>query len=157
MLSETLAWSGLRLRGWRGRVDSLAGAVVKGWVFRPHVPPPLVEVRLNQRIVATARAVELRPDVAEAGHGDGRCGFVIPMVFTNEDLEHASLSVHVVISGRPMLPGGLIAAGALSRAVRLDALAELHDQFRGESAVIRADLARLRRRISALENKKGVE
>jgi glycosyltransferase involved in cell wall biosynthesis len=62
-----------------GRLDAVAETAVGGWVFAPAEPNLTLTVLLEAegRIVARARADQVRPDLAEVGL-PAACGFVLP-------------------------------------------------------------------------------
>jgi hypothetical protein len=62
-----------RLRGWVDIVE--APWRIEGWaqdMTRPELP-----VLLEDRVVGTVLACQHRPDLAKAGHGQGRCAFAL--------------------------------------------------------------------------------
>lgn len=61
-------------------LDGVADGLLKGWVHDPHaVGPSTVELVVEDGPVLTVLADRRRNDVARAGHGDGRCGFLLPV------------------------------------------------------------------------------
>ena len=67
----------------RGSVDAITGKQVSGWIYSDaRAEPVLVEAVINDQVVGTAVADMARPDLAQAGFGEGNCGFEIR--FENE-------------------------------------------------------------------------
>ena len=65
----------------RAHIDYADWTGVKGWVWDPEMPEKriLLEVLDDDNRLATVVASEFRADLAEAGVGDGRHGFSIPL------------------------------------------------------------------------------
>ena len=64
----------------RGSVDIVTGTEVGGWAYAPgREDPVLVQVVLNHEILGETVANIHRPDLADAGLGDGRCGYVVKL------------------------------------------------------------------------------
>ena len=62
----------------RGSVDVVNKKRATGWVYSDDKRIPLaVEAVINGQVVGKATADVLRPDLAQAGIGDGKCGFEI--------------------------------------------------------------------------------
>lgn len=62
----------------RGFLDDISPSQASGWAFSPEEPGGLlVQALLNTEIIGEAIANIERPDLREAGIGDGRCGFTI--------------------------------------------------------------------------------
>jgi hypothetical protein len=62
----------------RGSVDTVSSKRVTGWIYSDESKEPLtVEAQINDQVVGRAVANLLRPDLAEAGFGGGKCGFEI--------------------------------------------------------------------------------
>jgi hypothetical protein len=61
----------------RGSVDQLTVEGATGWAFDSRGEHLAVQALYDGRIIGEASAEELRHDLAEAGFGDGRCGFAI--------------------------------------------------------------------------------
>jgi len=67
----------------RGSVDIVTNKRATGWIYSDGQQEPLsVEAVINNEVVGKAVANLLRPDLAAAGLGDGKCGFEIR--FNNE-------------------------------------------------------------------------
>ena len=83
----------------RGSVDSLSAEGALGWAFGTGAGPgrPLViQALLDGRVIGETVADQHRPDLAEAGLGDGRCGF--SMAFYDAPIDRQLLAF---ISVRP--------------------------------------------------------
>lgn len=65
-----------RIRGW---FDGVHQGHANGWAYDPAGGPARVQLRINGENSVEILANLERPDVADAGHGDGRCGFSIPL------------------------------------------------------------------------------
>jgi hypothetical protein len=64
----------------RGSVDVVMPTEVRGWAFAPgRSEPVLVQAVLNHEILGETAAKLHRVDLAEAGLGDGRCGYAIDL------------------------------------------------------------------------------
>ena len=79
LASDDLWWS-----LFEGRVDHVSEAGVAGWVYAPSFSDLRfpVRVRAGGRTIAEGIADRFRPDLAEAGKGDGRHGFAIEAPMT---------------------------------------------------------------------------
>ena len=64
-----------------GHFDDLLHGNADGWVYFPNQPHRRadVEVLCDGRVVARGQASRLRPDLQEAGIGDGHCAFSLPI------------------------------------------------------------------------------
>ncbi|HET7452126.1 MAG TPA: hypothetical protein VFL12_05260, partial [Thermoanaerobaculia bacterium] len=69
------------------RVDHVSEAGAAGWVYAPSFSDLRLPVRIRagDRRVAEGVADRFRPDLAEAGKGDGRYGFAIEAPMTREE------------------------------------------------------------------------
>lgn len=67
---------GGRIRGW---VDGIIDGTIHGWAHDPARGPVTVRVEVDGQAAGNLRANAFRGDVAAAGHGDGRCGFSLPL------------------------------------------------------------------------------
>ncbi|MFV3075700.1 formyltransferase family protein [Niveispirillum fermenti] len=67
-----------RIKGW---VDGIIGDTVRGWAYDPTEPAHRTRIRVEADgyPVADLIADGQRRDVADAGHGDGNCGFILPL------------------------------------------------------------------------------
>ena len=64
----------------RGSVDTVTETVVTGWVYSPgRTAPVSVQAVLNHEILGETTASNHRPDLKEAGLGDGNSGFEIKL------------------------------------------------------------------------------
>ena len=65
----------------RGYLDDISDISVSGWVMDPAEPSRRCTVRLveGEKTLARSRADTFRPDLREAGIGDGHCAFSMPM------------------------------------------------------------------------------
>lgn len=67
--------------GWnmiRGSVDVITENLASGWIYSDERKGPLsVEALINDQVVGRSVADLLRPDLAAAGLGDGKCGFEV--------------------------------------------------------------------------------
>lgn len=62
----------------RGSVDAVTKKHVSGWIYADGKADPVsVEAVINNQVVGSAVADMLRPDLAKAGFGEGKCGFEI--------------------------------------------------------------------------------
>lgn len=62
----------------RGSFDEVTATEAMGWAFAPgRAEPVLVQAVLNQEILGEALADRHRPDLADAGFGNGNAGFAI--------------------------------------------------------------------------------
>ena len=88
-LRRELAWRARRLRpdgtivpaALRGRLDDVERRRINGWACDPEAPETRVVlvVLLNGAEIARLAADRYRPDLAEAGIGDGRHGFELEL------------------------------------------------------------------------------
>jgi hypothetical protein len=65
-----------------GRLDMISeSGYVLGWAWYPAAPAQRVEIEflVDGQVAGTALAASMRPDVLEAGFGDGYCGFSWPL------------------------------------------------------------------------------
>jgi len=82
----------------RGSVDTITNKRVTGWIYSDGQKEPLsVEAVINNEVVGKAVANLLRPDLAAARLGDGKCGFEIR--FNNEVNSLYLPFVQVVLGG----------------------------------------------------------
>ncbi|MQP63760.1 hypothetical protein GE253_00215 [Niveispirillum sp. SYP-B3756] len=65
-----------RIQGW---FDGVQDGHAHGWAHDPTGNPVRLRLVVNDGIGMESLATLPRPDVAAAGHGDGQCGFVIPL------------------------------------------------------------------------------
>ena len=67
--------------GFFGSVDEVTHTNISGWAINPDLPdePVIVTVWQNNQILAIQLANKERIDLKEAGYGDGKHGFVIPL------------------------------------------------------------------------------
>ena len=78
-----------------------------GWAYDPLAREPLEIHLLEEGVtVSTAWASEFRSDLAEAGLGDGKCGFYLSLPADMFDGSFHNLSVYVIGAGRSDLIGG---------------------------------------------------
>jgi hypothetical protein len=78
-----------------------------GWAYDPLAREPLEIHLLEEGVtVSTAWASEFRSDLAEAGLGDGKCGFYLSLPADMFDGSFHNLSVYVISAGRSDLIGG---------------------------------------------------
>jgi len=63
----------------KGFVGAIRSFQVRGWTYDPERPGErlTVELCVGDKLIASAKADLLRPDLRDLGHGDGRSGFVI--------------------------------------------------------------------------------
>lgn len=96
---------GGRVRAW---IDGIIGDAIQGWAHDPGRGPVMVRVEVDGRPFRDLRADAPRGDVAAAGHGDGHCGFSLPLA----DLPAGATRVDFLlpsdewcrIGGSPILP-----------------------------------------------------
>lgn len=67
---------GGRVRGW---VDGVVDDAIHGWAHDPGAGTVAVRVEVDGRPAGDLRANAYRGDVAAGGHGDGYCGFSLPL------------------------------------------------------------------------------
>jgi hypothetical protein len=91
-----------------GSVDVVNPGRVAGWASWRDMRSPVVELLLNEKLVAETRADRSRKDVLEKGlHGSGNCGFLF--VLKKDRLIRPGDNVAVRIKGsKQMLPGSRI-------------------------------------------------
>ncbi|MDG5495051.1 formyltransferase family protein [Niveispirillum sp. BGYR6] len=65
-----------RIQGW---FDGIQDGHAHGWAYDPAGGPVRLRLVVNDATGMEALATLPRPDVAAAGHGDGQCGFAIPL------------------------------------------------------------------------------
>jgi hypothetical protein len=128
----------------RGSLDGVVDSEVGGWAFDAASSTSLVdvEVLIDGEVVGRALADRYRPDLAEAGIGDGRCAFALSIAVddwrdglphevraraTGTDLELDGSPRQVVIgtppeNGRPLAPFAVDTV--LARSGSLDAVRE---------------------------------
>lgn len=73
---------GGRIRGW---VDGIVNDAIHGWAYDPGRGPVILRVEVDGRPLGDLPANGFRGDVAAAGHGDGHCGFSIPLAAFPKD------------------------------------------------------------------------
>lgn len=63
--------------GIQGHVDAVDDGIARGWVRDRGQPagPLTVRARIGTRVIGRTVASEFRRDLADAGYGDGNCGF----------------------------------------------------------------------------------
>src|SRR5262249_17896650 len=81
-----------------GSLDSLAGGLLHGWVWDKFHPAATVHVDIDdgEVLLATVAGDMFRPDLLEAGKGNGRHGFVYPFP---PGLEERTDSIRGIVSG----------------------------------------------------------
>lgn len=65
-----------RIKGW---FDGVQDGHAHGWAYDPSSQPVRIRLVVNDGSGVEGIATLPRPDVAAAGHGDGQCGFAIPL------------------------------------------------------------------------------
>lgn len=102
----------------RGHVDAVLGTTIKGWCWHPHDPGRALQVRalVDGREVACADADEARGDLVNAGIGDGRHAFSLPMPFWM--LDGTSRMVEIVAEDHGALPGSPVSFVSLTEGPR---------------------------------------
>jgi hypothetical protein len=85
----------------RGAIDKIAPHVIKGWAQDMANPqlPVLLEVLLEDVVIGTALACAYRGDLAEAGIGNGRCGFTFKSPMTIDDAAMGQISIRRAADG----------------------------------------------------------
>ncbi len=73
---------GGRIRGW---VDGIVNDAIHGWAYDPDRGPVILRVEVDGQPLGDLPANGFRGDVAAAGHGDGHCGFSIPLAAFTKD------------------------------------------------------------------------
>lgn len=73
---------GGRIRGW---VDGIVNDAIHGWAYDPGRGPVILRVEVDGQPLSDLLANSFRGDVAAAGHGDGHCGFSIPLAAFPKD------------------------------------------------------------------------
>ena len=117
-----------------GHIDECSWERIRGWARRPDRPHDRVtlEVLVDGRVVATARADLLGTDLAQAGIGDGRHRFIIDLtgiealrVGDVHDVQVRDADNHTSLPHVRLIRWS---AGALAGATLADALAERYLQ-----------------------------
>ncbi|MDB5413562.1 MAG: hypothetical protein JWR10_1897 [Rubritepida sp.] len=82
----------------RGRIDGVFEGVLRGWVWDPNEPGAriTVELRLDGEPLAQLRAALPRPDLEQAGMGDGSFGleFALPIRCQDDAVHELALMIH---------------------------------------------------------------
>lgn len=69
-----------------GSIDLLSPSSATGWIYNTLSPEPvIVQAVLNGQVIGETVADGERPDLVDAGVGDGRCGFSLTFGFQVED------------------------------------------------------------------------
>ncbi|MBJ7416537.1 MAG: hypothetical protein JHC88_13995 [Niveispirillum sp.] len=92
---------GGRVLGW---VDGIIDGAIHGWAYDPGAASVTVRVEVDGRAAGNLLASAFRGDVAAAGHGDGRCGFSIPLAAL--PVEAARVDFLLPFDEWSRLPGG---------------------------------------------------
>ncbi len=102
----------------RGNVDTVLGTNVKGWCWHPYAPdrPVRVCALVDGREVCATDANEMRGDLINAGIGNGRHAFSLPMPFWM--LDGVTREVNVVAEGYGPLPGSPVSFSGLTEGAR---------------------------------------
>jgi hypothetical protein len=135
-----------------GRVDELRNSKVFGWAFNPENPGEHLVVRVMQgpRVIASGVANILRPDLPDAGIGDGDHAFEVVVPTNITSFQGLMLIAQSTRDGEIALP---IASNDDRR------LDDLFDVFaaRYEEALIamKAELDRVQQRCDVLESRRG--
>ncbi|MBE4483666.1 hypothetical protein HJ010_15575 [Vibrio parahaemolyticus] len=61
-----------------GNIEQFEGGVITGWLFSER-KNPVLNLLVDEEIVAKVEAKIYREDVKQAGFGDGYCGFVVDL------------------------------------------------------------------------------
>ncbi|MBK3737219.1 hypothetical protein GAY29_30030 [Azospirillum brasilense] len=87
----------LKADGAVGCLDLLTADRLEGWVWRPDRPdrPVSVQLLLDGWIVRSVDATRYRPDLEKAGIGNGRHGFVLPILA--QDMEQRPRTLKVAL------------------------------------------------------------
>ncbi len=107
-----------------GHLDLCGPALVEGWVYWSHEPgrKMKLQVFIDDVLLGECVADRLRPDLRDAGMGDGHCAFsfAIPPQARIEDF--TSVKLRVAGSVLYLLPDGFTSfPGALKSVARVDA------------------------------------
>lgn len=88
----------LKADGAVGCIDLLTSNRLEGWAWRPGQPdqPVTVQLLLDGWIVRSVDATQYRPDLEQAGIGDGRHGFVLPIL--PQDMEQRPRTLMVALN-----------------------------------------------------------
>jgi MoaA/NifB/PqqE/SkfB family radical SAM enzyme len=91
LIEEDLSWSAA-LEGW---VDHVSERGVAGWLWSPLFPDLRLPVTLlvGDRRLGESISNEYRPDLVEAGKGDGRYGFSFPAPLSREEMGAATVRI----------------------------------------------------------------
>jgi hypothetical protein len=90
--------------GYEGFVEVFEGGALKGWAWRCGYPLERVRVIVRHRgdVVGSSLANQLRPDLIEAGVGDGRHAFMIALPMVQKKLDPAHLFAEFEATGAPL-------------------------------------------------------
>lgn len=95
-----------RIIGW---VDGIIGPNIQGWAYDAGRGPVRLRVEIDEQPFTDLIATGFRGDVAAAGHGDGSCGFHLPLA----DLPNGARRVEFLLPDDEWrrLPGGPVTRG----------------------------------------------
>lgn len=93
----------------QGHVDQVSAGLISGWVRDQADPSARLELHLLQdgQLIAAAMADEVRPDLAQAGLGDGSFGFTLHDLLPEQPWKPGPASIHDARTGA-VIPGGSV-------------------------------------------------
>lgn len=107
-----------------GSIDQLSPSGATGWVHNTLAQDPIiVQAVLNGQVIGESVADGDRPDLADAGVGDGRCGFFLPFGFQVDE------TLLPFVSIRPL--GGSVELPRTSITGYIDAYRALRARYPG--------------------------
>ncbi len=123
----------------QGHVDGWDGARLRGWAFDSTNPTRRLDVEVlqgGQRILLL-KADRFRPDLAQAGLGDGCCSFDVPLPVTLFDAPTVMLQLRPHGSGQD-LTGSPVTARNPSAALDAASLSALSEKIAGTAQAAQA-------------------
>lgn len=132
-----------------GRVDRIFNGKICGWAYNSDVPAEHLVIRVTQgtKVIASGVANVLRPDLPEAGVGDGDHSFQIPLPDGINNMDSLMLIAQSSRDGEIALP---IANDADRRIDQL--FTRFSSQYEDALFAMKAELDSLRERCDGLES-----
>lgn len=96
--------------GLAGFIDTVTPTSIGGWVYDTHAPTERLALQFweGERLLATTRADQMRPELVKAGKADGHCAFSITTPPSLADGEFHELTVRLAGQGEAILSEPLL-------------------------------------------------